>query len=377
MKIVYTINSTYNSGGMEKVLCNKVNYFYKELGFDIIIITTEQKNRKNFFSFDEKIKFIDLAINYYDDINANRIIRFFRERKKKKLHKKLLEKVIFQEKPDICISMFDRDFNILHKIKDGSKKILEFHFCKKMKVLEQKNPIMKLMQFLRIKRWESIVSKYDKFIVLTDEDRKYWGNIKNIYVIPNSMEIDTINHSDINKKNVLSIGRISYQKGFDMLIIAWSKVVKVHPEWKLTIVGGGEKEIIKRKICELGLNKNIELKPPTHNIEDEYVNASMYVMSSRYEGLPMVLIEAMSYGLPIISFSCPCGPKDLIGTEYGILVRPNNIQELANSIIMLIESKEKRIHLRNQSLKRAKDFSKDKIMNIWVNLFNDLLSSKI
>ncbi|WP_299231493.1 glycosyltransferase family 4 protein [uncultured Bacteroides sp.] len=377
MKIIYTINSTYNSGGMEKVLCNKVNYFCKELGFDVIIITTEQKNRENFFSFDQKIKFIDLAINYDDDLNTNRVIRFFRERKKRKLHKRFLERIIYQEKPDICISMFDRDFNILHKIKDGSKKILEFHFCKKMKVLEQKNPMMKLIQFLRIKGWENIVSKYDRFVVLTDEDKKHWGNIKNINVIPNSMEINTSNHSDINKKNVLSIGRMSYQKGFDMLVQAWQKVIKIHPEWKLTIVGGGEKESIRKKICKLGLNNNIELKPPTHNIEHEYVNASIYVMSSRYEGLPMVLIEAMSYGLPIISFSCPCGPKDLIDKEYGILVKPNNIEELANSIIMLIESKEKRLYLRNQSLKRAKDFSKDRIMNIWVNLFNDLLSSKI
>ena len=158
MKIVYCINGTYNSGGMEKVLCNKANYFSEQLGYDVTIITTEQKGRDNFFNFSNKIKFIDLGINYDDDNYKSIFVKLYESNKKRKIHFLKLMEILERIKPDVCISMFDRDFSFLYKIKDGSKKILEFHFCKQMKVIEQKNIVMKAIQYIRIQTWRNIIS---------------------------------------------------------------------------------------------------------------------------------------------------------------------------------------------------------------------------
>ncbi|WP_304265731.1 glycosyltransferase family 4 protein [Phocaeicola plebeius] len=376
MKIVYSINGTYNSGGMEKVLCHKANYFSEKLGYEVTIITTEQKGRPNFFNFSNKIKFIDLGINYDDDNNKNIFIRLYQSYKKRKIHFFKLMQVLEIIKPDICISMFDRDFSFLYKIKDGSKKILEFHFCKKMKVIEQRNIIMKVIQYFRINTWGNIVKKYDKFVVLTEEDKNDWGKLKNITVIPNSISLTSNEQAKLQNKNILSIGRASYQKGFDLLLKAWAQSTKKHQDWQLTIVGGGNKDYMMDLIKKLRIGNNVILKQPTTEISKEYLNASIYVMSSRYEGLPMVLIEALNYGLPIVSFACPCGPKDVIGDNIGgILVEKKyNIKELSCAINRVIENKEERLKMGDEAVKKAQFYSEKIIMKRWTELFAETLN---
>lgn len=376
MKIVYSINGTYNSGGMEKVLCHKANYFSEKLGYEVTIITTEQKGRPNFFNFSNKIKFIDLGINYDDDNNKNIFIRLYQSYKKRKIHFFKLMQVLEIIKPDICISMFDRDFSFLYKIKDGSKKILEFHFCKKMKVIEQRNIIMKVIQYFRINTWGNIVKKYDKFVVLTEEDKNDWGKLKNITVIPNSISLTSNEQAKLQNKNILSIGRASYQKGFDLLLKAWAQSTKKHQDWQLTIVGGGNKDYMMDLIKKLRIGNNVILKQPTTEISKEYLNASIYVMSSRYEGLPMVLIEALNYGLPIVSFACPCGPKDVIGDNIGgILVKKKyNIKELSCAINRVIENKEERLKMGDEAVKKAQFYSEKIIMKRWTELFAETLN---
>ena len=376
MKIVYSINGTYNSGGMEKVLCHKANYFSEKLGYEVTIITTEQKGRPNFFNFSNKIKFIDLGINYDDDNNKNIFIRLYQSYKKRKIHFFKLMQVLEIIKPDICISMFVRDFSFLYKIKDGSKKILEFHFCKKMKVIEQRNIIMKVIQYFRINTWGNIVKKYDKFVVLTEEDKNDWGKLKNITVIPNSISLTSNEQAKLQNKNILSIGRASYQKGFDLLLKAWAQSTKKHQDWQLTIVGGGNKDYMMDLIKKLRIGNNVILKQPTTEISKEYLNASIYVMSSRYEGLPMVLIEALNYGLPIVSFACPCGPKDVIGDNIGgILVEKKyNIKELSCAINRVIENKEERLKMGDEAVKKAQFYSEKIIMKRWTELFAETLN---
>lgn len=367
MKIVYCINGTYNSGGMEKVLCNKANYFSEQLGYDVTIITTEQKGRENFFNFSNKIRFIDLGINYDDDKNKNIFIRLYKSHKRRKVHSAKLMEVLEDIRPDICISMFDRDFSFLYKIKDGSKKILEFHFCKKMKVIEQKNIVMKTIQYVRVNTWKNIVKKYDKFVVLTEEDKNDWGVLNNITVIPNSISLTNNEHAKLQNKKVLCIGRASYQKGFDLLLKAWAIIEKEHKDWQLTIVGGGNKEYMVDLIKKLRIENSVILKQPTTEISKEYLDASVYVMSSRYEGLPMVLIEALNYGLPIVAFACPCGPKDIIkNNDCGILVEKSNIKELSLAINRIIENKDERLRMGERAVRKAQLYSEESLSLIHI-----------
>lgn len=374
MKVVYCINGAYNSGGMERVLMNKANYLADVLGYEVLIVTTDRKGRIPFFTFSSNIRIIDLGINYINDKNNPLWIRLLKKQRKLFIHRKRLEALLKKERPDICISMFDMDAGFLYKIKDGSKKVLEYHFSKNAKIIEATNPIVQWAQKLRIQRWTEMVQKYNYFVVLTEEDKEAWGNLSNIVVIPNALSSFPTEIASLNEKTVLSVGRISYQKGFDRLIKAWEIVHKSHPEWKLRIRGNGNKEQLLQQIATLELDDSIQILPATSEIDTEYLNSSIYVMSSRYEGFPMVLLEAMSYGLPIASFSCPCGPKDIIthGID-GLLCEDGDIEELARTILLLIEDRSLREKIGRAAKQRSLDFSAEKIMKMWENLFVELM----
>jgi glycosyltransferase involved in cell wall biosynthesis len=157
-----------------------------------------------------------------------------------------------------------------------------------------------------------------------------------IQVIPNPNSLDSPQVNDIKfrEKTVLAVGRLSYQKGFDLLIEAWNKVGAHEEGWKLQIVGSGEEdEKLYRLVKNLNLDSSLEFIPATKNIEQYYPKASFFVLSSRYEGYPLVLVEAMGFSLPCIAFDCKTGPREIIGNHKdGLLVETGNVTELAEQI---------------------------------------------
>ncbi|MEZ8024947.1 MULTISPECIES: glycosyltransferase family 4 protein [unclassified Vibrio] len=211
-----------------------------------------------------------------------------------------------------------------------------------------------------IYRWVSGV------VILTDEDRnKYsWFGNNKIHTIPN---IVSVKHSlkSVNKdKTVIAVGRLCHQKGFDLLISAWKKVD--NRSWNLHIYGEGEdEELLSNMIEEYYLN-NVKLFPFTPNIDEKYQSSSIFVLSSRFEGLGMVLIEALAHKLPCISFDCPAGPKTII--KHGIngtLVPTGDIEKLANAISELMESEELRNEFSRNSIDSIKEFSEVSVVNKW------------
>lgn len=373
MKIVYCINATFNSGGMERVLMIKANYLADIANCEVFIVTSQQHGRNSFFLFSERIKFYDLGINYDDDNGCNLIARTFKKWRKLKLHRTLLSDYLNQIKPDITISMFDYDFSFLYKIKDGSKKVLEFHFCKRQKIIEASNLLMKLIQWIRICYWKRKISRYDKFVVLTEEDKKDWGHLPNIIVIKNPIIKIPSDKSDFMAKQVLSIGRISYQKGFDRLLKAWALVTSHYPDWKLVIRGNGDTEDLQRQIQKLRINHSVVIRPATSSISDEYLNSSIFVMTSRYEGLPMVLMEAMSYGLPVVAFDFHCGPRDLINPLWGTIVPNGDISNFALKLMEWMVDAEKRKIANDKSRYYVSQYTQEIILSKWLNLFEGLV----
>ena len=373
MRVLYCINATYNSGGMERVLMTKANYLADVVGYEIFIVTVQQHGRNSFFPFSKRILFHDLGIDYDADQNENLFVRTIRKWRKKRKHKRLLGDYLHEVRPDIAISMFDYEFSFLHQIKDGSKKVLEFHFCKKQKIIEATNVFMRILQTLRVMSWKRIVSKYDKFVVLTEEDKLAWGNLSNIMVIKNPIPKMPDTKALLNTKQVLSVGRISYQKGFDRLIKAWALVVPYYPDWKLLIRGNGDSTQLQKLIKQLGIDEHVKIEPATPNIAEEYLSSSVYAMTSRYEGLPMVLMEAMSYGLPCVSFACPCGPTDLIQSSYGSLVPDNDIKGFAVALMDWMNNGEKRKVGGEKSREFISKYAQERIMGQWLNLFDSLI----
>lgn len=276
--------------------------------------------------------------------------------------------------PDIVISMFGNEASFLPKIHKKSRKILEIHFSKFFRLQYGRRGLWRILDKYRTYSDERIVRKYDKFVCLTNEDKTYWKNVTNIQVIPNFLKEYPSHIARLNNLQVIAVGRLSYQKGFERLIDIWKLVVQENSAWNLKIFGSGELYFqILDMIKEKGLEKNIEVLNPTSRIYDELLDSSIFVLTSRYEGLPMVLLEALSCGLPVVSFDCQCGPKDLISDGInGFLVENGNIEDFAKKIILLMENKELRKEMGKKARFTANQYSEEKIMNQWVELFKTL-----
>ena len=379
MKIIYCIHSIYNPGGMERVLLNKVSYLIKEKGYDITIITTDQKGRAPFYTFPEMIKMIDLDINYSDDNQKHTVAKIVGYLKRRYLHKKRLTDILMKEKADIVISLYPSESSFICNIKDGSKKILELHYCKFFRLQYNRKGILGFIDKFRTKQDESIVKKFDKFIVLSNEDKGYWGKLKNIDVIANSATIKHEENENLSNKRVIAVGRLDYQKSFDRLIEAWRIIHddKRYNDWSLEIFGQGEwQQMLQTMIDNYGMQEQVHINKPTKKILKEYAQSDMLVMSSHYEGFPMVMIEAMSCGIPVVSFDFKCGPRDII--EHGVnglLVNNGDIEGLANALMQLMGNEEYRKQLSSNTKKIITTYSEENIMNKWTSLFESLLSA--
>lgn len=373
MKIVYTIAATYNSGGMERVLANKANWLVRN-GYEISILTTDQKARSSFFELDPRIKVYDLGINYEENNGKSFFNKLIHYPFKQWRHKKALQRLLPELKADVVVSMFCNDASILPKIKDGSSKVLEIHFSRFKRLQYGRVGIWKLADKLRNRNDLRVVSKFDKFVVLTEEDKRYWGDLDNITVIPNARSFEVEKPAELNEKKVIAVGRYCYQKALDKLIQAWGIVCREIADWKLHLVGDGEDRAqLQKQISELGLTEKVVLGRAETDMKSVYSNSSVLALSSRYEGLPMVLLEAQAAGLPIVSFECKCGPKDVLtdGVD-GILVKEGNVEGLAQGLLKLIKDETLRKQMGIAAYKNSERFSEEKVMANWVELFNEV-----
>ena len=219
------------------------------------------------------------------------------------------------------------------------------------------------------------ISRYDKIVVLTEEDKyNNWRRNDNVIVIPNPLPQNNPRRSALTEKTVVSAGRLVSQKNFKSLLNSWYIVHKAHPEWNLEIWGDGAlKQELQSTIGELGLDGSAQLKGYTTDLEKQLCRASIFVCSSSFEGFCMVITEAMSCGLPVVSYSCPCGPKDIISDgDNGYLVGPGDEEGLAGHICKLIEDKELRQHMGDAARHRAQDFRIESIAPKWMHLFNTI-----
>ncbi|MBR4996063.1 MAG: glycosyltransferase family 4 protein [Alistipes sp.] len=365
---------------MERVLLNKVTYLVERLGWTVTVVTTDQKGREPFYAFPGGVKIVDLGINYTDDNNKNPIGKILGYLKRRRLHKKRLTELLMQEKADIVVSLFPSESSFLPQINDGSKKVLELHFNKFFRLQYNRSGLLGLIDSWRTREDEKLVRKFDKFVVLSNEDRGYWGDLSNIEVIPNAALFDGEDYSSTESHRVIAVGRLDYQKGFDRLVKAWDIVQRDEQlkSWRLDIFGQGEwQDMLQRMIDELGLQDSIKLNAPTKNIGQEYASSSMLVMSSNYEGFPMVMIEAMAKGLPVVSFDFKCGPKDIISHgENGLIVKNGDIEALAQAMKKMMLNNEERRQMGERARKVVNEYSEEVVMRKWITLFDSLVDAK-
>jgi glycosyltransferase involved in cell wall biosynthesis len=383
MKIVYCIPHTFRPGGIERIISIKANYLAERMNFEVYIVTNGQQGHENYYSFSEKIHFFDLGINYEEALTLPFALRIVKRHSKRQLHKIKLKNLLFEIKADIVISTFTHEADFLTKIKDGSKKILEFHFFKGHKVKYANSfqfPFFtKLAFYFRNFVEENfIVNRYDQFVVLTEEDKELWKNkVDNVIAIPNILPFENATQSTLLNKQVIAVGRLDAQKGFDRLIDIWQEVELKCPGWKLSIFGEGvDKEYLENQITQRSLGNSVKIYPPTQNILEKYRESSVFVMTSRYEGMPMTMLEAMCVGLPCLTYTFKCGPIDIINNNLdGILVAENDKDNFVSALIWLIKNESNRIEMGNKAFHNIKRYSTDIVMKKWIELFTGLVGN--
>ena len=375
-KIVYCTPSLYIPGGVERVLTTKANYFADVAGYDITIVLTDGKGKEPYYPLSHKVKIVQLDINFEELWHLSFFKKIFVYLKKQRIFKKRLTDTLMELRPDITVSLLRREINFLTSIKDGSKKVGEIHVNKDhYRNFEGKN--INIIKQLFSRWWMNNLinklKKLDKFIVLTETDRKSWKELQNVLIIPNPLAIFPKETSSLDNKQIIAVGRYAYEKGFDMLIESWEKVLKRYPDWILKIYGIDIIKNLTPIIQDKDLQGSIIPMDSTPQIYQAYQDSSIYVCSSRFEGFGMTLIEAMSCGVPCISFDCPHGPRNIITDgKNGYLVEPENVEALAERICHLIEHEELRKEMGKAARKRAEDFQEDKIMQKWVDLFENI-----
>lgn len=380
MRIVYVHDALARIGGVERILADKMNYL-AEHGYEIYLITSAQGMHPLSFPLSNKVKHIDINVRFHLQYQYAYPKRLWVKWQMNRLFKKKFEQKISELDPDIIIGTTYYKADAICHLKGRVKKIIESHCAKsytgfndgpKRNILTQG-----IYKYTLKKYFHCIEEKSDMIVALTKGDADEWKNANKTSVIPNLTGFISEQSSSCETHRVISVGRLIYQKGFDRLIEAWKMVYSKYPEWKLDIFGEGVlKENLMEQITRYKLNDVIRIYPPTPNILKEFLESSLFVLSSNYEGFGLVLIEAMACGIPCISFDCPYGPKEIIKyKEDGLIIENGEIQKLANGICELIGNESKRKEYGRKAKENVKRFLPEYIMPQWINLFETLIKA--
>ena len=355
--ICFFVGDISRSGGTERVTCKLANYLTLN-GFDVSIISIYGTNSA-FFPLDEKVKKYKLFDRYLKGTLSFPLIIF---RLRKLLKKKRIHKLISVESM-LALYSLPATFNL------PIENICWEHFNFKINLGKKTRNIAMRM-----------AAEYCSYVItLTDRDKAYWENnlkckaiIKRIY---NPIPFDNMYLPKFEKKKriAIAVGRLTHQKGFDVLIKIWADLYHYNANWTLKIIGGGEEEHSLKTYCQNHDISNIEFISVTDNIQDYYSEASLYLMTSRYEGFPMVLLEAQEYGIPVLAFDCETGPSELIlHNKTGWIINNNNVREFEERLIYALNLFEKDHDTYNKMCHEAflnsKNYHIENIGSQWINI---------
>lgn len=373
MHILYNIAGLYRPAGMERVLSVKTGWLVRH-GHQVTILTTEQQGRPYAFEMDPRIEILDLGIGYEDNNGNSLWDKLIHYPGKQRRHLEALKVILAEKKPDITVSMFCNEVNLLPKLKDGSKKVLEVHFSRYKRLQYARRGLWGIVDRLRSFQDERLVRRYDRFVALTEEDRINWGAFERMRVIPNPVSFRPEKPAALDSKTLIAVGRYSYQKSLDRLVDAWN-LIQDKAGWTLRLVGDGElREELQEQIRRLCLEDSVVLGRAESDMESVYGGASALALSSRYEGLPMVLLECQAFGVPAVSFDCQCGPREIIDDgKTGFLVEDGNVPALAKALEKLMQDDALRKEMGLNAFRKAERWSPENIMPQWIRLFEEIL----
>lgn len=375
MKIVYSTESITRIGGIQTVTIVKANTLAEIEGNEVYIVVPHMfgdLSRK----ISEKVHVINLGI---EDFWVSVLKQPARNRKYKKLLQDELEKI----GPDVVISTGLQDRNFLPKIKVSSNPVFirEIHLTSMYRRMTaegfKEKLIARISEFLD---YGLSINNYDRIVLLKEEDRRrHWANNPKVVCIPNPLTVTSTERSPLTSKKAIAVGRLNREKHFDALIKAWRLVADNYPDWTLDIWGGNGPlhDELERLIAGLDLKDKVFLRGVTSQISTKMAESSISICTSIIEGGPLVLIEALAAGLPIVTFNFMYGADEIVteGVD-GFIVEEDDLEAMAERIGRLISDEELRREMGENAYLSSKRFMPDVIAGRWMDLFHSLRAEK-
>ena len=369
-----------NLAGIERILTCKMNYLSERPKYSVFLVTYEQPNQVLSFQINKRITYcpINAPIPQREGLPLLRWIKAYIS--SRKVFKRKFYNNLRDIQPDIVICtcyaypVLDTIIDVSRQI--NAKTIIESHV--KGDTVSMKKYIFNHTLAFLFSFWDHYIlkkiKKADCVVTLTQEDKEYWKMYaKRIEVIPNVLTITPKKVIDYRTKRVIAAGRYVHQKGFDLLLEAWHRIDKNLSDWNLYIFGNENRRPYQRIVDKYDMNHHVHLMPATPEIVEEFSKSSIFVLSSRFEGFGLVLAEAMSCGLPCVSFDCPYGPRDIItDMEDGILVENGNIEALSKAIERLMTNEDLRRSMGEKARINVARYNSSNIMNRWEELLSNI-----
>lgn len=374
MRILYITDALAVWGGIERVLSDKMNYLVREYGYEVYVVTADQGTHPIPFPIDERIHVKDLKIRFHQQYQYSGIKRLLKYCELEKFFRNRLESYILEINPDVISCIRDGYASAVLSMKMPIPVIFESHAMYRDVVFENSTLLHRFNTYWKRRK----LQKLDRLVALTQGDAEDWKRVcNNVCVIPNVVHLnESGNYSQCNSKKAIFVGRFDVQKDFGTMLKVWTLVQQRHPEWILNVFGNGE---LKPKYEELVAEKkmNVVIHPAVSDIMEKYKESSMLLMSSLYEPFGLVLVEAMSCGIPVVAFNCPYGPADIINDGIdGFLVEDRNIEAFADRACQLMENDDLRQRMSKSAIHSAQRYKAETIMPQWKNLFTNLVCSQ-
>lgn len=372
MRVVFCINTLATLGGIEAITITKANALSQNPDNSIWIITCCDDSIQTCIPVSDKVRIIGIKAQTSWNFPWN----LFQFTSIWVWLRKELINVFSQIQPDIVITTGGFDKWIIPTIKGRWSKIREIHGEKRYRKRNAHSIIQKVFASIaEFLDYGFNICHFDRIILLTQEDKlTNWNNNDKVRVIPNPIRMTQHQASNWSKKRIIAVGRLVYQKNYSSLLRVFAKVLKLYPDWRLDIYGdGGDHDALLTEIDALGISSSTYLMGNSNTLEEEMQNSSLFVSTSRFEGLSLAMLEAMSCGLPVVSYTYPCGPKDVIQDGVnGYLIPMGDEELMAEKICTLLNDYNLREQMGKAALERSKDFSIDHICEMWEDLFQQL-----